>query len=81
VAQTLLVWIPETPHEIEAAARSGTLEETQSFDAKAELPAPIRNRILAEDVAAMALARRWRRTAPLVRSVNLAVWRPGAPSE
>jgi hypothetical protein len=42
-AQTLLVRIPETPHEIEAAARSGTGEETQSFDAKAELPAPIGN--------------------------------------
>src|SRR5215211_4692971 len=50
------MWVPKSVEEIEAAVRAGTLEETQSFDAKATLPPPRRNRDLAEDVAAMTVA-------------------------
>ncbi len=47
------MWIPQNAAEIEEAARRGDLEETASFDAKAELPVPKKNASLAVDVAAM----------------------------
>jgi len=48
------VWIPKSAAEIEAAATSGELKETATFDAKEALPAPRRNADIATDVAAMA---------------------------
>jgi hypothetical protein len=47
------VWVPKDTAEIEAAARRGELEETPSFDAKADLPVAKKNASLAVDVAAM----------------------------
>lgn len=47
------MWVPGDAAEIEEAARLGQLEETSSFDAKAELPAQKKNADLAVDVAAM----------------------------
>jgi hypothetical protein len=48
------MWVPSSAHEIEDAARSGDLRETSSFDAKADLPQPMKNSEVAKDVAAMA---------------------------
>jgi len=48
------MWIPTDAQEIEAAARGGQLNETSSFDAKADLPTAKKNIDLATDVAAMA---------------------------
>ena len=48
------MWVPNSIDEIERAARSGELEETPAFDAKADLPVPRKNSSLAVDVAAMA---------------------------
>src|SRR5215213_7687404 len=47
------MWVPVSVDEIEQAAKRGDLEETPSFDAKAQLPAPGKNASLAVDVAAM----------------------------
>ena len=47
------MWVPRDASEIEEAARSGALEETTSFDAKAELPSSKKNADLAVDIAAM----------------------------
>jgi hypothetical protein len=48
------MWIPRDAAEVEEAARRGGLEETASFDAKADLPStPRKNVTLAVDVAAM----------------------------
>jgi hypothetical protein len=47
------MWVPATAEQIEAAARAGELEETPSFDAKADLPESKKNSDLAIDVAAM----------------------------
>ena len=47
------MWLPESVHVLEAAARAGSLYETASFDAKKQLPDPQRNVSLAIDVAAM----------------------------
>ena len=48
------MWIPQTEREILAAIKSGSLVETATFDAKAELPAKGKSKDLATDVAAMA---------------------------
>lgn len=47
------MWVPRDSAQIEEAARTGQLEETASFDAKADLPSPKKNADLAVDVAAM----------------------------
>jgi hypothetical protein len=47
------MWIPRDAAEVERAARNGDLEETASFDAKAELPPSKKNASVAVDVAAM----------------------------
>ena len=47
------MWVPRDAAEIEAAAERGELEETPSFDGKAQLPDPRKNNSLAVDVAAM----------------------------
>lgn len=47
------MWLPGTATEIEDAARRGDLNETPTFDAKSDLPAPKKNVDLAVDVAAM----------------------------
>lgn len=47
------MWIPESVHALEAAARAGSLYETPSFDGKKQLPGPQQNVSLAIDVAAM----------------------------
>jgi hypothetical protein len=47
------MWIPRDASEIEEAVARGDLEETASFDAKADLPRPGKNASLAVDVAAM----------------------------
>jgi hypothetical protein len=47
------MWIPHDAAEIEAAAHRGDLEETSTFDAKADLPERKKNASLAVDVAAM----------------------------
>jgi hypothetical protein len=47
------VWVPGSAAEIEAAARTGGLRETASFDAKKQLPVARKNESLAVDVAAM----------------------------
>jgi len=47
------MWIPTDAADIERAAKARELEETPSFDAKAELPQPKKNVSLAIDVAAM----------------------------
>ena len=47
------MWVPTDAADIERAATAGELEETPSFDAKAELPQPKKNASLAVDVAAM----------------------------
>lgn len=46
-----IMWVPRDAAEIEAAAIAGRLEETPSFDAKADLPSPKKNSDLAVDVA------------------------------
>jgi len=48
------MWVPESAREVVEAVRSGSLEETDAFDAKAALPGTGRSRDLAKDVAAMA---------------------------
>jgi hypothetical protein len=48
------MWVPRNAEQIEAAARSGELVESPSFDAKAELPIAKKNSDIAKDVAAMA---------------------------
>lgn len=48
------MWIPESEKEIVDVVTSGSLEESVTFDAKAELPSKRRNHELAKDVAAMA---------------------------
>lgn len=48
------MWIPKDVDEIEQAIASGTLEETASFEAKAQLPDKKKNADMATDVAAMA---------------------------
>jgi hypothetical protein len=50
------MWIPKSAAEIEEAAQRGDLEETQTFDAKAALPAAKKNHDLAVDVSAMTVA-------------------------
>lgn len=48
------MWVPRDVEEIEAAIARGDLEETSSFDGKADLPAtPKKNIDLAVDIAAM----------------------------
>jgi len=47
------MWVPTDAADIEGAAEAGELEETPSFDAKANLPQPKKNASLAIDVAAM----------------------------
>ena len=46
------MWIPKTEEEIVVMVTSGTLRETETFDAKRELPK--NSKELAKDVAAMA---------------------------
>ncbi|HEX9990817.1 MAG TPA: ATP-binding protein [Chloroflexia bacterium] len=48
------LWMPESAEEIERIVNSGTLEETEIFDAKRELPDQRKNKEIAKDVAAMA---------------------------
>lgn len=48
------MWIPESAEAIERAVNSRTVEEGPTFDAKASLPAPGKNKDIAKDVAAMA---------------------------
>jgi hypothetical protein len=48
------MWVPRNSEHIEQAARAGELPESPSFDAKADLPPPQKDAILAVDVAAMA---------------------------
>ena len=47
------VWLPETETELERAIAAGEVRETASFDAKAALPPPGRNKDLAKDICAM----------------------------
>jgi hypothetical protein len=47
------MWTPRDAQEIEKAAMAGTLEETSSFDAKADLPTSKKNIDIAIDIAAM----------------------------
>lgn len=47
------MWVPASAADIEAAARSGDLQETASFNAKKCLPPSKKNIDLAVDVAAM----------------------------
>jgi hypothetical protein len=47
------MWLPKSASEIEAAAQSGDLRETASFDGKRQLPVPAKNASLAVDVAAL----------------------------
>jgi hypothetical protein len=52
------MWIPRDTTEIEDAAKRGDLEETASFDAKADLPQTAKKNVtLAVDVAAMSAKR------------------------
>lgn len=48
------MWIPTSAEQVERAALTKELEETSTFDAKADLPLPKKNASLAVDVAAMA---------------------------
>lgn len=50
------MWIPASAAEVEQAAARGDLQETPTFDAKRELPAPGKNVHLAVDIAAMSTA-------------------------
>jgi hypothetical protein len=51
------MWEPKTAAEIEEAAKRGDLEETPTFDAKADLPATAKKNVTAAiDVAAMSTA-------------------------
>jgi hypothetical protein len=47
------MWVPSTEAEIEAAISANELRETATFDAKACLPPPGRNKDLAKDICAM----------------------------
>src|SRR4051812_4686635 len=48
------MWIPSDVNDIEEAVRNGRVKETESFDAKAALPATAKKNVnLAVDVAAM----------------------------
>ncbi len=47
------MWMPQDASEVEEVIGRGDLEETSSFDGKANLPTPKRNADLAIDVAAM----------------------------
>lgn len=47
------MWVPRSEQDIEQAIDAGTLRETQTFDAKAQLPATGKNKDLARDICAM----------------------------
>src|SRR4051794_21745468 len=48
------MWVPSDVNDIEDAVKNGRVEETEAFDAKAELPASRKKNVtLAVDVAAM----------------------------
>jgi hypothetical protein len=47
------MWIPGSEQEIERALADGSIRETATFDAKAALPPPGKNKDLAKDICAM----------------------------
>lgn len=48
------MWIPTSVEEIERVVQSGNLNESETFDAKKELPSKNQNKDIAKDIVAMA---------------------------